>query len=162
MKKLKNLWVENRVLFVLFITVIVCIFIIIGVCVKYFFGSSDSSYGERLEGIEKVEVTNDIKNNYLNKMKEDTSIKDVSILNKGRIIYITLNFNEPTTLIEAESKALSSLENFDENYQAYYDFNITLKQDESSTSSGFLIMGAKNANGTGLSWNNNTEVNNGE
>ncbi len=162
MKKIKNLWGENRVLFVLFITIIVCVFIIISVFVKYFFGTSTSGYGARLDGIEKVEVTDTMKNDYKNKMLEDNTVKNADIKTKGKIIYITLNFNEGITLIEAESKALASLETFKEEYQAFYDFNITLEQDKSETSSGFLIMGAKNSTGSGLVWNNNTEIDDGE
>ncbi len=158
MKKIKNLWVENRVLFILTLIVIVCFFVIFGVCISCFFGSSKSSYGERLEGIKEVNITDDVKNNFLNSMKSDELINDVSFKVQGKIIYVTLNFKEGVTLVEAQSKALASLMNFEQKYQDFYDFHYTLKGEKSESNEGFLIMGAKNVNGSGLVWNNNTEV----
>lgn len=158
MKKLKNLWVENRVLLVLFIIVVICCFVMLGVCVSYFFGSSKSSYGDRLEGIETVQITDDIKNNFLDTMKKDELVSDVSFKAVGKVVYITLSFKENVSLVEAQSKALASLMNFEEKYLEFYDFNYTLKSNATETSEGFLIMGAKNVNGSGLVWNNNTEV----
>jgi hypothetical protein len=158
MKKLKNLWVENRVLFVLSIIVIVCLLIILGVFISYFFGTSKSSYGDRLDGISEVEITDDIKNNFIEQMKSDALVKDATIKSIGKVIYVTLSFEDNVTLVEAESKALASLMIFEQSYIDFYDFNYTLIGDKTDSSDGFLIMGAKNVNGSGLVWNNNTEV----
>jgi hypothetical protein len=158
MKKLKNLWVENRVIFVLFLIVIVCVFIILGVCINYFFGSSKSSYGDRLEGITEVEMTDEIKNKFLDTMKNDALIDDATIKSRGKVVYVTLTFVDDVTLVEAESKALASLMVFEQSYIDFYDFNYTLVGNKTESSDGFLIMGAKNVNGSGLVWNNNTEV----
>lgn len=158
MKKLKNLWVENRVLLVLFIIVVICFFVIVGVCISYFFGSSKSSYGDRLDGIKEVEISKEMKNNFVDAMEADELISDVTFKTQGKIVYITLTFKDEVTLVEAQSKALASLANFEEKYQNYYDFHYTLKGNKTDTSEGFLVMGAKNVNGTGLVWNNNTEI----
>lgn len=158
MNKIKKLWVENRVLFVLFIIVLVCILIMLGVMLKYFFGSSKSSYGDRLNGIKEVEVTDNMKNDFVSQMNEDELIENTTLKTRGRIIYITFTFKDGVSLVEAQSKALASLEKFEEKYLDYYDFNYTLKASATEDSEGFLIMGAKNVNGSGLVWNNNTEV----
>lgn len=158
MNKIKKLWMENRVLFVLFLIVVICLFIIMGVFLKYFFGSSSSSYGDRLEGIKEVEVTEEIKNNFLSSMKSDELIRDAEMKTRGKIIYVTLNFNDDVSLVEAESKALASLNSFEQKYLDFYDFHYTLKGNATENNEGFLIMGAKNVNGSGLIWNNNTEV----
>lgn len=158
MKKLKNLWVENRVLLVLFIIVVICFFVILGVCVSYFFGSSKSSYGDRLDGIKEVEISKEMKNNFVDTMKTDELISDATFKTQGKIVYITLTFKDEVTLVEAQSKALASLASFEEKYQNFYDFHYTLKGNKTDTSEGFLVMGAKNVNGTGLVWNNNTET----
>ena len=73
-------------------------------------------------------------------------------------IYIDLLFVEGVGLVEAQSIALKTLEDFNENESKYYDFNFTLKQEATEQSDGFLISGAKNKNGNGLIWNNNREV----
>ena len=77
---------------------------------------------------------------------------------KGRIIYITIDFNVDTSLNDAEAKATSSLTNLSEDILGYYDINFTLKCDKSENSEGFVILGARNVAGSGLVWNNNTPV----
>jgi hypothetical protein len=134
------------------------VFIILGVCINYFFGSSKSSYGDRLEGITEVEMTDEIKNKFLDTMKNDALIDDATIKSRGKVVYVTLTFVDDVTLVEAESKALASLMVFDQNYIDFYDFNYTLVGNKTESSDGFLIMGAKNVNGSGFVWNNNTEV----
>lgn len=158
MKKIKNLWNQNRVLFMLFVIVIICAILILGVFINYFFGSSKSSYGERLKGINEVEVTEEVKNNFLNKMKEEELIQDVTLKIKGKIIYISMTFNEEASLVEAQSKALASLSLFEQKYLDFYDFHYTLKGNKTEKNEGFLLMGSRNVNGSGLIWNNNTEI----
>ena len=158
MSKLKKFWVENRVLCVLFIIVIICAFLILGVCVKYFFGSSKSSYGDRLNGIEQVEITEEIKNNFINRVKEDEAILDVSLDVKGKIIYISMTFQNTLTLEEAKARANNSVSLWEEKYLSFYDLNYIIKQEENDENKGFLLMGARNVHGNGLVWNNNSEV----
>ncbi len=158
MKKIKNFWNQNRVLFVLFIIVFVCAIIILGVVLKYFFGSSKSSYGDRLDGIQEVEITDEVKNHFLESFNNDELVSNATIHIKGKIIYITLHFKDGVSLVEAQSKALASLTSFEEKYLEFYDFHYTLKGEATENSDGFLIMGAKNVNGSGLVWNNNTEI----
>lgn len=156
MKKLKEIWNENRVLFVLFIIVVICVFIILGVCLKYFFGASKSNYGERLEGIENVLITDDAKNNIISNIKNDEAIEDVNINISGKIVYISLKFKNDVSLNDAQAKALASLMAFSEDYLNFYDFQYTLKG-STSDSGDYVLWGAKNASGNGLIWINNTE-----
>lgn len=158
MNKIKKLWIENRVLFVLFLTVLICAFIILGVFLNYFFGSSKGNYGNRLDGIKEVEVTEEMKNNFISSMKNDSSIQEVTIKTQGKIIYISLFFKDGVSLVEAQSKALFSLQSFEQKYLDFYDFQYTLKANATENSEGFLIMGAKNVSGSTLVWNNNTEI----
>ena len=61
--------------------------------------------------------------------------------------------------MEAEGKALNTIELFSEKERKFYDLNYSLLQDATDSNAGFSIMGTKNVNGTGLLWNNNTPVN---
>ena len=65
MKKMYN---ENRTLFIILMIALVCILISFILLFKYFyFGNGQSKYGDRLQGIETVEINNnridEIKNN---------------------------------------------------------------------------------------------------
>ena len=159
MKRIKKFYNEHRVFTILMSIVIVCMIVIATVLFQCFYvGNSKDKYGNRLEGIENVRISDDRLSEFESKLITEKIVKGASIKVTGKIIYIDMSFEENVDLVEAESIALKSLENFSEEEQAYYDFNFTLKQDKTATSDGFLISGAKNNNGNGLIWNNNRIV----
>ena len=71
MKKIKNLWMNNRVLFVLTTIVLVCFLVMGVVVIKYFVGVSTSEYGDRLEDIENLPLKDEDKQAIENKLKEN-------------------------------------------------------------------------------------------
>ena len=78
---------------------------------------------------------------------------------KGMVVPVTVIEVEPNTeLMEAQNIPIKLLDEFSEDHKHYYDFNFTLKKEESETVEGFIIEGARNSSGNGLSWNNNREV----
>ena len=156
MKKLKRVYTEHRVFAILMALVIVCFVLIGTVLVQCFYvGSSKDKYGERLAGIEKVKIdTKDVES----KIIVEEIVKKAEVLITGKIVYITMNFDAPTTLVEAQSIAQKSLDYFDEDQKKFYDFHFTLKEAATETDEGFIISGAKNKNGSGLVWNNNNPI----
>ncbi len=157
-KKLKNSWNQNRVLFVLTTILIVCLVLIFIVALDYFFGTSKDKYGDRLDGIKNVEIKKDEIKKLENKIKEDEKITDCKINQIGKIIYINIKFSDGIALVEAEGKALNTVEYFNEKELKFYDLNYSLVQDATESDAGFSVMGSKNVNGTGLVWINNTPV----
>lgn len=158
MKKIKKIWKENRVLFVLFIILIVCFVAICSVALSYFVGSDKSEYGDRLN--DYVEVSDEVKNGYIDTLKEDELVEEVTFRLSVRTIYITIKFNSNASLVEAQSKALASVDNIGEEVLAYYDINFIIKQDktEEDPTKGFTLMGSHNISGEGVVWSNNTEI----
>jgi len=157
MKKLKKICQENSVLLVLFIILIACLIAISVVVVKYFVGASSSKYGERLDGIEKYPFGDNEQNELKSKIKEDKLILDVTTRVSGKTIYISITFDSGVTLVEAQSKALASLEYFTEDTLSFYDIQYMIAADSTDETEGFQIMGARNISGTGgIVWNNNT------
>lgn len=158
MNKIKELWGKNKVLIVLGIILIICLVTIICVGVSFFFGGSDTVYGNRLDDIENYPISEEFKNDYIASLLEDEEINDVTIDIRGRIIYISIDFVGDTTLANAKSKAVTSLEKFSDDLLSYYDINLILTSEATENSEGFTIMGAKNVAGSGVVWNNNTPV----
>ena len=158
MKKLKKIWQENSILFVLLFILIACIIAISVVVVTYFVGDSSSKYGDRLGGIEDYPFEEDTQNEIISKIEENEIVEDATIRVSGKIIYITITFVPETTLVEGQSIALSSLDYFNEETLSFYDLEYMIKADATEETEGFQIIGAKNVSGTGgIGWNNNTE-----
>lgn len=157
MKKLKKIWQENSVLFVLLLILIACVVAMSVVVIKYFVGDSSSKYGDRLENIEEHPFTDEIKNEIIAKIKEDELVSNASLRSSGKTIYVAITFDSKVTLVEAQSKALASVDFFSENILEFYDLEYMIKADSTENSEGFQIMGSHNVGGTGgIVWNNNT------
>lgn len=156
MKKIKTLWNNNRVLFVLSTVVIVCFIVMAIVGLNLFFGVNNSSYGDRLNDISGVSLNEETQNNIINKLKENEVVDSASVHTQGKIIYIRIVYKN-VSLERAKEIAATSLEVISEEYQKLYDIHYTLIQDQTETSAGFTIMGSRNINGSStIIWNNNT------
>lgn len=159
MKKIKRFYQEHRVFTILMAIVIVCLILIATVLVQCFYvGNGSDKYGNRLDGIEKVEITSSREKDFENNVANNEKVKSVDLQVTGKIIYITIQYETNTDLVEAESIASKTLEEFSDEEKSFYDFMFTLKQNSSENSDGFIISGAKNKNGSGLVWNNNRQV----
>ena len=129
MKKLKKIWQENSVLFVLLFILIACLVAICVVVVTYFVGDSSSKYGDRLEGIKDYPFDEDTQNEIISQIKEEKIVEDVTMRISGKIIYITITFVPETTLVEGQSVALSSLDYFSEETLSFYDLEYMIEAD---------------------------------
>ena len=159
MKKLKKIWNENRVLMVLAIILLVCFIIIISVSLTYFYGSSESEYGNRLEGIDKVKITEKDINKITKTLEKEESVENSILNNKGRMLYLTIEYSTGTTLENAKLIADKAITLFDEDELNYYDINITIKASGTGEVPSYTLMGARNSGGSGIIvWNNNTVV----
>lgn len=158
MNKIKELWVKNKILWVFLFILLVCFIAIVIVCITFFFGGSKTTYGDRLDEIDKYPITEKFKGDYVANLEKDKSISKATFKTSGRVIYVRIEFASDTSLIEAQSKAAASLEEFDDDTLSYYDINFTLICEKSENSDGFTIMGARNTGGSGVVWNNNTKV----
>ena len=158
MKKIKKIWQENSVLFVLLLILIACLVAISIVVFTYFVGDSSSKYGDRLEGIENYPFDEDMQNDVIEKIKENEIVDNVTIRLSGKVIYVSISFVPATTLVEAQSIALASLEYFSEEVLSFYDLEYMISALDALDAEGFRLIGAKNVSGTGgIVWNNNTE-----
>lgn len=158
MKKLKKIWQENSVLFVLLFILIACLVAISIVVVTYFIGDSGSKYGDRLEGIEDYPFEEDTQQEIISQIEENELVEEVTMRVSGKIIYIVITFVPGTTLVEGQSIALASLDYFNEETLSFYDLEYMIQADDTEDTEGFKIIGARNVSGTGgIVWNNNTE-----
>lgn len=159
MSKFKDFWRKNKVLVVLVGILVICFVAICIVVATYFFGGSETVYGDRLKDIDKHPITEELKNEYINSLKEDEkAVQDITFNSKGRVIYIRIKFVDDYALKDAESKAIASLAKLTDNILEYYDLNFTLVADKTENSDGFTIMGAKNTGSENIVWNNNTKI----
>jgi hypothetical protein len=148
----------NKAIGLMICIIVVCVGISTALLLKYFYFGVDSKYGDRLDGIEEVLITDDRIEKLDEMIREDSTIEDSQILVTGKIIYIRMAFNKSGTLTDGQNLAVKVLNEFSDKEKDFYDFQFTLVQSESDDTDGFLIMGSMNANGTKLEWNNNNKT----
>ena len=153
---MKKFFKENKTLVILLTIAVICVAISVALLFKYFyFGNGGTKFGTRLEGIENVTISEESQNNTIKNIESNEKVEKASMTITGKRVDIKIVFKSNANLTEAQNVALLSLENFSNEEKAFYDFEFTIKQEATETTEGFLLMGAKNVNGTNLVWVNN-------
>ncbi len=156
MKKIKELWKNNKIVIVLVSILIICFIAITVVAATYFFGGYDSVYGDRLEGIEDYEITDEIKDEFLNFFKDNETVSDVTFTDKGKVIYVHVYFEKDVIKDDAKALVVTSLDSLDEKIKEFYDLNFIIECPESENSDGYISIGAKNVISPNVVWTNDT------
>lgn len=151
MKKIKEIWKNNKIVVILCVILLICTIAIGYVALTYFFGGSSSAYGDRLDNIDDYPFTDDDMSDLEDSISEDERITSVSVRLSGKIIYISASFEEDISLSAAKKYAVATLDLIDEDLLNYYDLNYTV------SSSEFTLMGYKNSVSTSIVWNNDTD-----
>ena len=153
---MKRILSENKVLLVLAIIIIVSL-IVIGVSmVMYFYtGNGKDEFGDRLQGIENVEISNDIDKKVAELYTDIAAFNEVVVNVKGKIIYINIDIKENLSLVDAQSLAIKSLEAFSEEEKSFYDIQIIITAKTTEEESDiYPLMGYKNAKNSQVVWTN--------
>lgn len=153
-KKLKSFYKNNRVYSILMIISIICIVAILVGVVLYFLGqTSKDKYGNRLEGIEKVEIKESKLNDIEKKITENELVKSTDAIIRGKLVYITITLNTGTHA-DAESIAQSSLDLFSEEEKAFYDIQYIVDNKDDKIEENFPVMGYIKAGNSVIKWTN--------
>ena len=155
MKKVWNFIVDNRIYIVLVLFVVFCGFVF--VTMKAYLDPEDelAVYGNRLDGIENVEITDKKEKEVIDFIKEDENITDASIRIQGKIINIIIKAKDKKNTIEKmEEKGTKIIEKFSEEEIKFYDFQFFIKNEEAN----YNLMGYKNKKSEEISWVNDVIV----
>ena len=148
MKKFVNFLKKNIFLTLMSLFVLIGMVIILVVMVDFFI-SGNNEYGNRLKGIEKVEISKKDMSEVVKKLEEKEEVEKAIVRVQGKIIYITINYKEGVVLDKAKEIANSTLENFEEDEKNFYDIGYFLT---SKGETGFNITGNKKAKKENISF----------
>ena len=133
------------------VAIAILILLVVGLLLAkeiFFPNETKAIYGTRLEGKEKVPITND----HINRVKE--AIKDSTITTEvrvaGRIIYVDITVNPDVTVEGAKGLGNTIVEVFSEEEKAYYDIQILIAN--SANEAQFPIIGYRHHTRTEIFW----------
>ena len=141
LKKNKSMIVAGLIL----LAVVVTIFIVKDTVM---FDESQAEYGNRLEGIDKVKVTDDQIKEIKNNLKDNMKSVELSI--QGRTINIIIEVNPDTSVGDAKSYAEKALETLTEEQKSYYDIEALVKN--SADKDHYPIIGYKHKTRGSYTW----------
>ena len=157
MKKfLKGIWNlirRHKLLFLICLLAIVIIVIMMYIFFSMFIGSG-GKYGNRLNGIEEVEISKSELTEISKTITDKEEVTDANVRIQGKIVYIHIEVKRETSLDRAKELATIALEEFDEDEKKFYDFGFSLTQVEveNKEDKGFIVTGTKNAKLDSISW----------
>lgn len=132
--------------------ILMLIIIVIAFLAKqaFFSNSKNAVYGNRLEGIDAVEIDSKKQKEIINHLKDDSAVKESTYELQGKIINIIITVNDDVGLDTAKSLAGKVLEKLDDNQKKFYDIQIFIKKENGG--SDFPIIGYKHSNKENFSW----------
>ena len=107
-------------------------------------------YGDRLEGIEKVEITDKESDKLVKEIKDIEQVKKVNYRLKGRLVYIEITFNEGVSVESAKEIAAKSLDFFTDKQKSYYDYQFILTNEKEAE--GYPELGSKHKSSDNIVW----------
>lgn len=155
--KLLNFIKKNKLLSILLlIFIVIIILLIVALKVLVFPNYSVNKYGNRLDNIDSVPLTNsrfnEIKDNFEN--VDGFSISKIEL--SGRIVNIYINVKSDFNIKNAKEKSSNLVNLFSEDELNYYDFQVFITCNEESNH--YPIIGYKNKSSEGLYWNYEGEI----
>lgn len=137
----------------------IALFTIIIICILGYFavkpllGNDSNKYGNRLDGIENVKITEEQVKKLTSEMEENKDVKSIKYDLQGRLIYIILEVSNETAVDVSKGYANKILNYFDDEQKTYYDMQVIIKSD-SEESEVYPIIGAKHKTSTSFIWDN--------
>ena len=155
MKKIFSFLGRHKLYILIIVLLVICLLAFFAMKSFLYPDDANTVYGDRLEGINEVEITSDRKTEISDKIKENEGITDANISIKGKIINIHITATTEANTIEVmEELSTTILDNFSEDEIAFYDFQFFIKNEDAN----YDLIGYKNKNSETISWDSDAIV----
>lgn len=141
---------SHKKLCIIGVVILVLIILLIILLKTFSVDYSIDEYGDRLDGIEKVEIKKSESDKLVSEIKEIESVKSVNYRLKGRLVYIEIEFNEGVNVDSAKEIATKSLDYFTDKQKSFYDFEFILTNEKETE--GYPELGSKHKSSDSIVW----------
>ena len=150
MEKIKKWINKNKGLAILLLLTIIFVIILLIIFIELLIGGSSNKYGNRLDGIDKVKISNETYESVKKEVEDTELVEKVETRLQGKIVYTTIELKDGITVEKAKEIAVNTLDNYSEEELKYYDFSFFLKWkgEEKDT----VITGNKHHNLDSITW----------
>lgn len=107
-------------------------------------------YGDRLDGIEEVELSNSKLTKVESNLKSDGAVKEADVSVAGKIVEVIITVQDDTSVDTAKALNTKVLDSLSNKEKKFYDIQIFVKKDSEATD--FPIIGYKHHAKDTFSW----------
>lgn len=136
---------------------LVLLIIIFAIFSRMIFSTGKGEYGDRLKGVK--EISKEVTDKVISETKELDQVESIKVRTQGKIVYTTITFTANTNKDKAKEIATKTLEYYDEDTMANYDFEFLLTQveqlDDDGKDKAYTIAGTKHPEKEKISWTRN-------
>lgn len=140
MKKLIEELKNSKYTCIVIIVFVVFIILCLGLYKFLFPNIGSPVYGNRLDGIQDVKITENEQKEIEDKIKEKEFVSSVSTSISGKTFNIIIKVKEDTSVDDAKSLTEIVKENIEKDQKKYYDIQVFLKN-ENEKKEGYPIIG---------------------
>ena len=147
---MKNFIKNNKVTVVAFIICVIFVVLVFAIKLTFFPNEGTAIYGDRLDGIEKVEITDKQQKGIIKSLEDKDEVKSADTDIKGRTLNVLITVNDDVELDPAKALTSSVIDNLKKDQTSFYDIQVFISKDNDDTR--FPIIGYKHQNKDGFSW----------
>lgn len=138
----------------LIIALSICVILVLALCIAYevIFANNSGKYGNRLEGIQKVNITKTQQKKIKDNIETLEISKSVSVYLTGKILKTVVVLKDDVALDKSKETYVKLLEQLTDKQKKYFDIEIFLEKKVKDES--FPIIGYKHHNKENVSWTN--------
>ncbi len=142
---------KNKYTIIVIVAFILLVFIGAKAMELFFPNTGKAVYGDRLDGIEKVQIQDSKIDQILTEMKEDAIVSDITENTQGKIVNFVITVTDETGVDAAKGLADKAIASFEEDQKKYYDFQVLIKK-ENKELTDFPIIGYRHHDRDAFVW----------
>lgn len=150
----KKLIKKNKFTFFIIGFFIILFILVFPLKAIFFSENKNANYGDRLDGLKEIEKST--LTEMENKLKENTSVKEVTSTTSGRIINITITVEDDVSISSAKEIGSGCIGSFSEDNLDNYDLQVFVKK-ISEEENDFPIIGYKAKKNSEFTWTKDRE-----
>lgn len=147
---MKNFIKNDKVTVVAFIICVIFVVLVFAIKLTFFPNEGTAIYGDRLDGIEKVEITDKQQKDIIKSLEDKDEVKSADTDIKGRTLNVLITVNDDVELDPAKALTSSVIDNLKKDQTSFYDIQVFISKDNDDTR--FPIIGYKHQDKDEFSW----------
>lgn len=141
---------KNKFVIIAIGVFLILVVLVFQIATMFFPEEGTALYGNRLDGIEEVELSNSKLTKIESNLKSDGAVKEADVSVAGKIVEVIITVQDNTSVDTAKALNTKVLDSLSNKEKKFYDIQIFVKKDSEATD--FPIIGYKHHAKDTFSW----------